>query len=50
MNVLRLQVHNIMRISDLDLDLDGHHLVLVGGKNGQGKTSAIKSLLMALCG
>lgn len=50
MKVLRLQVHNILRISDVDLSMEGHHLVLVGGKNGQGKTSAIKALLMALCG
>jgi DNA repair exonuclease SbcCD ATPase subunit len=50
MKLLRLQVRNIMRVSELDLDLDGHHLVLIGGKNGQGKTSAIQALLMALCG
>ena len=50
MRVLRLEVHNILRVSDLDLNMEGHHLVLIGGRNGQGKTSAIKALLMALCG
>ena len=50
MKVLRLQVHNVLRISDVDLSLEGHNLVLIGGRNGQGKTSAIKALLMALCG
>lgn len=50
MKLLRLQVRNIMRVSELDLNLEGHHLVLIGGKNGQGKTSAIQALLMALCG
>lgn len=50
MRVMRLQVHNVMRVKDFDLEMDGHHLVLIGGRNGQGKTSAIKALLMALCG
>ena len=50
MRVLNLKVHNILKVSDLDMSMDGHHLVLIGGKNGQGKTSAIRALLMALCG
>jgi DNA repair exonuclease SbcCD ATPase subunit len=37
-------------VKQVNFDLDGHHLFLIGGKNGQGKSSAIKSLLMALCG
>jgi DNA repair exonuclease SbcCD ATPase subunit len=50
MKVLRYTVHNLMRISDLDLDLEGRHLFVIGGKNGEGKTSATSALLMALCG
>lgn len=50
MRVLRYQAHNVLRLSQVDLDLEGHHLFLVGGKNGQGKTSALTALLMALCG
>jgi recombinational DNA repair ATPase RecF len=50
MKVLELVAHNVMGIKDVQFDLEGHNLFLIGGKNGQGKTSAIKALLMALCG
>lgn len=50
MKVLRYEARNVLRISEVDFDLAGRHLVLVGGKNGQGKTSALTALLMALCG
>lgn len=50
MKILRYAAHNVLRISDIDLTMDGHNLFLVGGKNDQGKTSAIVALLMALCG
>lgn len=50
MKVLSYQVHNVLRISDVDLNLEGRNLVLVGGKNGHGKSSALNALLMALCG
>ena len=50
MKVLELCAHNVMGIKDVKFDLRGHNLFLIGGKNGQGKTSAIKALLMALCG
>ena len=50
MKLLKYEVSNVLRISDVNLNMDGHHLVLFGGKNGQGKSSAIKALLMALCG
>src|SRR5688572_14440513 len=50
MKVLRYEAHNVMRVADIKFDLAGHHLFLVGGKNGQGKTSALTALLMALCG
>lgn len=50
MLVISYEVHNILRISDLKLDMEGRHLFLVGGRNRQGKTSAIDALLMAICG
>lgn len=50
MNVLSVTAHNVMGVKDVRLDLEGHHLFLVGGKNGQGKTSVLKSLLVAICG
>lgn len=50
MRVLNLEVHNVQRISDVRFDLDGRNLFLVGGKNAQGKTSALIALLMALSG
>lgn len=50
MKIISYKVHNVMRISDMELEMDGANLVLVGGKNGHGKSSALKALLMALCG
>lgn len=50
MRVLNYQARNVLRIKDVDFNLEGHNLFLVGGKNAQGKSSAIKALLMALCG
>lgn len=50
MKVLNVAVHNVMAVKDVEFDLAGHHLFLIGGKNGQGKTSALTALLMALCG
>ena len=50
MKVMRLQVHHVGACKDVDLDLSGHHLYIIGGRNGNGKTTNIKALLMALCG
>lgn len=50
MKILNYQAHNVLRISDIDFDLSGRHLFLVGGRNGQGKSSALIALLSALCG
>ena len=50
MKVLSYEAHNVKAISDIDLKLSGRHLYLVGGKNGNGKTSALDALRMALCG
>lgn len=50
MKVLRYRAHHVQKISDIDWNLEGHNLFLVGGRNGQGKTSGLVGLLMALCG
>lgn len=50
MKVLNVAVHNVLGVKDVNFDLAGHHLFLIGGKNDQGKTSALTALLMALCG
>jgi DNA repair exonuclease SbcCD ATPase subunit len=50
MLVTRYQVQHILGINELDVDLTGLWLILVGGLNGQGKTSAITALRMALQG
>ena len=50
MKVLRFQAHNVLKIKDVDFDLAGHHLFLIGGDNGAGKTSALAAVRMALCG
>lgn len=50
MKVTRYQAHNVLKVQDIDWNLEGHNLFLVGGRNDQGKTSALTALLMALCG
>lgn len=50
MRVIEYKAHNVLRLSDIKFDMEGRNLFLVGGKNGQGKTSALNGLLMALCG
>lgn len=50
MKVVSYQAHNVMRLSDVQFDMQGRHLFLVGGDNEQGKSSALTGLLMALCG
>lgn len=44
------EAHNIGGIKDIRFDLTGRHLFIVGGKNTQGKTSALNALRMTLCG
>lgn len=47
--VLSLQVENIMRIKAASIT-PGKNLVVIGGKNGAGKTSLMKSVTMAMGG
>lgn len=50
MQVLKYEAHNVMGVKDVKFDLAGRHLFLVGGANGQGKSSALTGLVMALAG
>ena len=50
MRITQYQAHNCLGIKDIDFNMAGRHLFIVGGKNDQGKTSAIMALLMAICG
>lgn len=50
MKVLSFQARNVLGLKYIDINLEGHNLYLIGGANGQGKSSAIRSLLMILCG
>lgn len=50
MRVIEYSAHNIMRLKDIRFNLQGRHLFIVGGKTDEGKTSALLSLLIAMCG
>jgi len=50
MQVLTYEAHNVLGVKDIKFDLAGRHLFLVGGANGQGKSSALNGLIMALAG
>ena len=50
MKVLKYEAHNVLGIKDIVWDMEGSHLWLVGGENGQGKTSANTALICALAG
>lgn len=49
MKVIQLQSNNVMRLQAVDITPEGN-LVVVGGKNGAGKSSVLNSIAMALGG
>ncbi|MCR4300850.1 MAG: AAA family ATPase [Sulfuricaulis sp.] len=49
MKILRLQSSNVMRLVAVDITPTGD-MVIVGGKNGAGKSSVLNSIAMALGG
>src|SRR4051812_40838382 len=49
MKIIRLQSSNIMKLVAVDITPKGE-LVIVGGKNGAGKSSVLNSIAMALGG
>lgn len=50
MKITSYEAHNVLGVKDIRFEMEGRHLFLVGGKNGQGKTSALTALVMTLCG
>lgn len=50
MQLIKYEAHNVLGVKDIKFDLAGRHLFLVGGANGQGKSSALTALIMALAG
>ena len=50
MKVIRYEAHNVLGVKDIEFEMEGRHLFLVGGANGQGKTSALTALVMTLAG
>lgn len=51
MLISRIHAHNIKGAKEIDHNLEGQHLYVIGGKNGEGKSSGgIDALLYALRG
>jgi len=48
--ILRLKVHNVKGIRELDVVPGENALVIIGGKNGAGKSTALDSIVYALGG
>jgi energy-coupling factor transporter ATP-binding protein EcfA2 len=49
MKIVSLEVENLMRLKAVEINPDGS-MVVIGGKNGQGKTSLLNSIEFALGG
>lgn len=50
MKILKLQAENVKRLSAVEVEPKGKSLVIVAGKNGQGKSSVLDSITFALSG
>jgi DNA repair exonuclease SbcCD ATPase subunit len=48
--IIGLQAENVKRIKAVDIRPNGSSMVVVGGNNGQGKTSTLDAIEIALCG
>ena len=49
MHLRRLQIANYLRVEALNIDADGHH-VIIEGRNGEGKTSVVEAIWEGLHG
>lgn len=50
MNIVSLETSNVKRLRAVQITPDGQGLVIVGGNNGQGKSSVLDSILYAIGG
>ena len=50
MAIVRLQSENVKRVKAINIEPNGKPVVIIGGKNGQGKTSLMDSIAWALNG
>ena len=50
LTVVELQTQNIMKAKSVHIKPDGAPVVVIGGNNGEGKTSLMNSLVVGLCG
>ena len=51
MKVLNIKVRHVMGLRDVvEMDVRDDNLIFVGGRNGQGKSSTLNAVKMALCG
>lgn len=48
--IVGLQAENVKRIKAVSIQPNGSPMVVIGGNNGQGKTSTIDAIEIALCG
>lgn len=48
--ILGLEVENLKRVRAVSLDCSGEALTVIGGRNGQGKTSVLDGIMWALGG
>ena len=49
-NIVKLEAVNIKRLKAIRIEPDGNSMVVIGGRNAQGKTSVIDAIEMALAG
>lgn len=50
MKILKLSAENIKRLSVVEIQPDGSPVIVIGGKNGAGKSSVLDAIAMALGG
>ena len=48
--IVGLEVENLKRVRAFSLDCSGDALTVIGGRNGQGKTSVLDGIMWALGG
>ena len=49
-HIIKLSIDNVKRLKAVDITPNGDGLVVIGGKNDQGKSSVLDSILYVLGG